>query len=188
MRHVFRGQPTVRSVSYEYSNRDQVWEALTDFIFFVIPLFSWKKLKNKFDRIVFMKAGRAASTAQVNKRCPVCSSLPNNPTVSSCEHVYCYYCLMERVMEDSSAPCLLCDSTLSEGCEPAPIVDLGWRISFEWLKHNEDILCFYIWPLLKESENQIRMSTRFWSCPLHQYSTLFGGIIVAYSQSGHWLE
>ena len=125
MRHVFRGQPTVRSVSYEYSNRDQVWEALTDFIFFLIPLFSWKKLKNKFDRVVFMKVGRAAATAQVNKRCPVCSSLPNNPTVSSCEHVYCYYCLMERVMEDSSAPCLLCDSTLSEDCEPAPIVDLG---------------------------------------------------------------
>ena len=102
----------IQQVSHTYLTREILWHGFSEFVFFILPhlnLFSlWNWLR---------KAGKI-KTASDNKLCAFCKDLPTLPHLSSCGHLYCYYCLQANLQADSSYPCCVCNEVV-HSCTPA---------------------------------------------------------------------
>lgn len=106
---------TNRLVNYEFQNRQLVWNALTEFLYFVIPLINIKKLVR---RVLRPQTKTSAKSLQfLSKRlCAICFEQDStiaakgitNPYTAGCPHTYCYVCLSLRLAEDPEFRCLRC--------------------------------------------------------------------------------
>lgn len=125
------------SVNYEFQNRQLVWNVMTEFLVFILPLLQLKKLRQMSKKLLnpykktqetgdFVSPFATLPTSQ----CPIChykkdravmagekkmnsvSCMVTNPYVTNCGHIYCYVCIASafNAMETSEdyEKCLRC--------------------------------------------------------------------------------
>ncbi|KAI9341541.1 Pex12 amino terminal region-domain-containing protein [Zopfochytrium polystomum] len=117
MRLVYKRRELSRQISYEYMNRQLVWNAFTEFLMFLIPVINLPRLRRSLQRV--FSVGRSSDLANLPANvCAICVSENREPAVvkipyaTNCGHVYCYYCIRSNVLADSSYACLRCGETV----------------------------------------------------------------------------
>lgn len=102
---------TARLVNYEFQNRQLVWNALTEFLLFIMPLVDVKRVHRYFlswFRPIDDASKENASTLP-DKQCAICDELITVPSAGECGHVYCYVCLRLKLSESQGKwHCLRC--------------------------------------------------------------------------------
>ncbi|KAI3773359.1 hypothetical protein L1987_47886 [Smallanthus sonchifolius] len=95
-----------RAVSFEYMNRQLVWNEFSEMLLLLLPILNSASVKSLFRP--FSKDKSSGSTGD-DTLCPVCQ---NNPTITyvalPCQHRYCYYCLRTRCAATTSFRCSRC--------------------------------------------------------------------------------
>ncbi|GAA5987632.1 hypothetical protein JCM11641_001174 [Rhodosporidiobolus odoratus] len=61
MRLVYARRSFVPNVSFEYLNRQLVWEAFTEFLLFILPLINLRRLRLRLSKAVFSRAARSGA-------------------------------------------------------------------------------------------------------------------------------
>ena len=126
-RLVYKEPDMLRVISFEYLNRQLVWQELSDLALFLLPLINAPRL-HRLATGLFSKyivpagglfgmgegvggAGGVDNRAAAGARCTACAShTPTLPyAVQPCGHVYCYYCVRARCEADRNFKCLACD-------------------------------------------------------------------------------
>lgn len=113
------------SVNYEFQNRQLVWNVMTEFLVFILPLLQLSKMKRMAAHLIKLSS-RGDSSQERDKivitaytklplsQCAVCHEQEDyltrmsgaktkaptytitNPYVTNCGHIYCYVCLAGR--------------------------------------------------------------------------------------------
>ncbi|KAF1789396.1 Zinc finger, RING-type, conserved site [Phytophthora cactorum] len=94
-----------RSINFEYMTRQLLWEGLMEFGNFVLPFLTWSSSRTSaaFQGISSVADARSS-------QCSLCSiSPPQTPYITSCKHVYCYYCLQTAVATEDELRVLLAE-------------------------------------------------------------------------------
>ncbi|XP_057520437.1 peroxisome biogenesis protein 2 isoform X2 [Amaranthus tricolor] len=106
------GSPNMnRSVSFEYMNRQLVWNEFSEMLLLLLPLLNSSSFKNLFRS--FSKDKSSDSTADENS-CPICRGSPSIPFIAlPCRHRYCYYCLRTRCSATPSFRCVRCSEPVT---------------------------------------------------------------------------
>ncbi|KAM9904244.1 hypothetical protein OXX79_002874 [Metschnikowia pulcherrima] len=108
------------NVNYEFQNRQLVWNVLTEFLVFILPLLQLRKLRRLVRNLMPTRSndkrhyGYSETPVTTNftslpvSQCAMCIESVNarglnaattyvtNPFVTNCDHVYCYVCLATR--------------------------------------------------------------------------------------------
>ena len=72
---------------------------LQEFMFFLLPLINFRKLKNFLVRNLWRTASSETAASRQRsedayKECVVCADWPTHPQgIVNCPHVFCYFCL-----------------------------------------------------------------------------------------------
>jgi len=105
------GSPNMnRAVSFEYMNRQLVWNEFSEMLLLLLPLLNSSSVK-KF-LLPFSKDKSAGSSGD-EADCPICRSSPSIPFIAlPCQHRYCYYCLRTRCSATSSYRCPRCNEVV----------------------------------------------------------------------------
>eukprot|EP00913_Durusdinium_trenchii_P031025 g29057.t1 len=111
--------PTARrQVAFEYMNRVMIWNGLSEFLLTVLPLMNLSRLRRSVRRFL-PKAWPVAGGSS----CGFCGSVPTLPTQASCNHVFCYYCVASKFMENSKVlPCPRCGERI-DSLRPRPLTE-----------------------------------------------------------------
>lgn len=101
------GSPNMnRSVSFEYMNRQLVWNEFSEMLLLLLPLLNSSSIKNLLNP--FSKNNPSKSSEDDNV-CPICRTAPTISFMAlPCQHRYCYYCLRTRCEAVSSFRCSRC--------------------------------------------------------------------------------
>lgn len=101
-----------RQISFEFMNRQIVWQTFSEFLLFILPLLNIGALKKLFIRHIW---GPKRKNLPIDT-CPVCLKSPvNTPHVPDCcGHIYCYYCIRSAMEEDSKFTCFCCGKKVNE--------------------------------------------------------------------------
>ncbi|KAL6452275.1 PEX2 Peroxisomal biogenesis factor 2 [Candida maltosa Xu316] len=112
------------NVNYEFQNRQLVWNVMTEFLVFILPLLQLKKM-GRMARKLLGKSGNAFEVQSGNQpvltpytnlpasECAICHDTNNqaaasggrvfpsagpvtNPYITNCGHIYCYVCISTR--------------------------------------------------------------------------------------------
>ncbi|KAI4324751.1 hypothetical protein MLD38_030208 [Melastoma candidum] len=95
-----------RAVSFEYMNRQLVWNEFSEMLLLLLPLLNSSTLKNLLRP--FSK-DKDKDSAVDGSACPVCQNNPSIPFLAiPCGHRYCYYCLRTRCAAAPSFRCPRC--------------------------------------------------------------------------------
>ncbi|KAL3668205.1 hypothetical protein V7S43_007066 [Phytophthora oleae] len=82
-----------RSINFEYMTRQLLWDGLMEFGNFMLPFLTWSSLRTSA-----ALQGRSSALDARSSQCCLCGiSPPQTPYITSCKHVYCYYCLQTAV-------------------------------------------------------------------------------------------
>jgi len=109
-RLVYESPNMNRAVSFEYMNRQLVWNEFSEMLLLLLPLLNSSSVK-KF-LLPFSKDNSAGSSGD-EADCPICRSSPSIPFVAlPCQHRYCYYCLRTRCSATSSYRCPRCNEVV----------------------------------------------------------------------------
>lgn len=102
------GSPNMnRAVSFEYMNRQLVWNEFSEMLLLLLPLLNSASVKKLL--LPFSK-DESADSADDSTTCPICQSIQNIPFIAlPCKHRYCYYCLRTRCAASSSYRCARCN-------------------------------------------------------------------------------
>uniref|UniRef100_A0A1X7V2J8 Uncharacterized protein n=1 Tax=Amphimedon queenslandica TaxID=400682 RepID=A0A1X7V2J8_AMPQE len=92
----------LRELSYDYMNREIIWFGFSEFLFSVLPLLNLQSLKNSYNKILHSLVGDR-ETAVAPNVCVYCNGAPVLPQVSTCRHLFCYYCIAANVLAYSLA-------------------------------------------------------------------------------------
>ncbi|CAM0911271.1 unnamed protein product [Alopecurus aequalis] len=105
------GSPNMnRAVSFEYMNRQLVWNEFSEMLLLLLPLLNSSSVK-KF--LLPFSKDKSASSSGDEANCPICVSSPSIPFVAlPCQHRYCYYCLRTRCAATSSYRCARCNEVV----------------------------------------------------------------------------
>ncbi|KAK8955271.1 Peroxisome biogenesis protein 2 [Platanthera guangdongensis] len=106
------GSPNMnRAVSFEYMNRQLVWNEFSEMLLLLLPLLNSSSIK-KF-LLPFSKDKLSGSSGDESE-CPICHTNPTIPFVAlPCQHRYCYYCLRTRCTSVSSYRCARCNEPVA---------------------------------------------------------------------------
>ncbi|XP_073318191.1 peroxisome biogenesis protein 2 [Primulina huaijiensis] len=106
-RLVYESPHMNRSVSFEYMNRQLVWNEFSEMLLLLLPLLNSSSVKN-FLR-PFSK-DKSSSSERDEALCPICQTTPTTPFLAlPCQHRYCYYCLRTRCSASSAFRCSRCN-------------------------------------------------------------------------------
>ncbi|GMP61886.1 hypothetical protein CsSME_00024178 [Camellia sinensis var. sinensis] len=102
------GSPNMnRAVSFEYMNRQLVWNEFSEMLLLLLPLLnssSIKKFLHPFSK------DKSSNSGVDDAVCPICLASPNIPFLAlPCQHSYCYYCLRSRCSAAPSFRCSRCN-------------------------------------------------------------------------------
>uniref|UniRef100_A0A1X7V1V3 RING-type E3 ubiquitin transferase (cysteine targeting) n=1 Tax=Amphimedon queenslandica TaxID=400682 RepID=A0A1X7V1V3_AMPQE len=103
----------LRELSYDYMNREIIWFGFSEFLFSVLPLLNLQSLKNSYNKILHSLVGDR-ETAVAPNVCVYCNGVPVLPQVSTCRHLFCYYCIAANVLADSNFPCPVCNERVTD--------------------------------------------------------------------------
>ncbi|ESQ27010.1 hypothetical protein EUTSA_v10018845mg [Eutrema salsugineum] len=96
-----------RSVSFEYMNRQLVWNEFSEMLLLLLPLLNSSAVKNILSP--FTK-DKSSSNKADTVTCPICQVDPAIPFIAlPCQHRYCYYCIRTRCASAASFRCLRCN-------------------------------------------------------------------------------
>ncbi|KAK1312085.1 Peroxisome biogenesis protein 2 [Acorus calamus] len=96
-----------RAVSFEYMNRQLVWNEFSEMLLVLLPLLNSSSIK-KF-LLPFSKDKSPGSSGD-DTACPICLANPTIPFVAvPCQHRYCYYCLRTRCAATPQFRCARCN-------------------------------------------------------------------------------
>lgn len=138
MRYVPITRTFSRQVNFEFQNRQLVWNALTEFLLFTLPLINLPRIKRKLSSLLRSSPSNSEEQGELSflpeKVCAICyktdtgetansSTSVTNPYQGECGHIYCYVCLQTKILEDpeSGWPCLLCSRTIKKA---TPFIDV----------------------------------------------------------------
>ncbi|CAH0477768.1 unnamed protein product [Peronospora belbahrii] len=94
-----------RLINFEYMTRQLLWNGLMDFGNFFLPLLTWSCLRTS----AALQGKLPTAASNRSSQCCLCGiSPPQTPYITSCKHVYCYYCLQTAVAMDDDYPCVAC--------------------------------------------------------------------------------
>ncbi|KAL1918391.1 uncharacterized protein VTP21DRAFT_3051 [Calcarisporiella thermophila] len=125
MRLVYSQRNMTRQVSFEFLNRQLVWHAFTEFLLFIMPLINLERLKVKLSRRVFPRSLAAVSrhTNLPEQICAICHEespdrgvnecRAHNPYITNCGHIYCYWCIKNKLAIDDEWECRRCGKPVS---------------------------------------------------------------------------
>ncbi|CAI0423221.1 unnamed protein product [Linum tenue] len=102
------GNPNMnRAVSFEYMNRQLVWNEFSEMLLLLLPLLNSSSFKSLFSP--FSK-NKSSSSKSDDGSCPICQATPTIPFLAHpCQHRYCYYCLRTRCSAAPSFRCPKCN-------------------------------------------------------------------------------
>lgn len=102
------GSPNMnRAVSFEYMNRQLVWNEFSEMLLLLLPLLNSSSIKSILRP--FSK-DKSSSSAEDDTACPICQASPTIPFLAlPCQHRYCYYCLRTRCAAAASFRCSRCN-------------------------------------------------------------------------------
>ncbi|KAM7255554.1 hypothetical protein ACFE04_008452 [Oxalis oulophora] len=102
------GTPNMnRAVSFEYMNRQLVWNEFSEMLLLLLPLLNSSTVKSLLRP--FSK-DKSSSSEEDNATCPICHENPTIPFLAlPCQHRYCYYCLRTRCAAAQSFRCTRCN-------------------------------------------------------------------------------
>ncbi|XP_013407469.1 peroxisome biogenesis factor 2 [Lingula anatina] len=127
---VFPRMQEARQVSFDYMSRELLWHGFAEFLFFMLPLINFRKIKNAALRLLLRPSSPGEPCGQPRcpadyKECAICGHWPNNPHQLGCRHVFCYYCIQSNVMADQSYSCPVCGQCVEEesGIQPVRMED-----------------------------------------------------------------
>ncbi|GAV62136.1 zf-C3HC4 domain-containing protein/Pex2_Pex12 domain-containing protein [Cephalotus follicularis] len=105
------GSPNMnRAVSFEYMNRQLVWNEFSEMLLLLLPLLNSSTVKKFLSP--FSKDKSSGSTAD-DTACPICQASPTIPFLAlPCQHRYCYYCLRTRCAAALSFRCSRCQEPI----------------------------------------------------------------------------
>ena len=103
----------LRELSYDYMNREIIWFGFSEFLFSVLPLLNLQSLKNSYNKVLHSLVGDSETAVPPNV-CVYCNSVPVLPQVSTCRHLFCYYCISANVLADSNFPCPVCNERVTD--------------------------------------------------------------------------
>ncbi|KAL1760634.1 SNF2 family N-terminal domain-containing protein [Schizophyllum commune] len=66
------------------------------------------------------------------EECPICFTIPNDPRITSCAHMFCLPCITEVISRDPKCPMDRRPLTLGDLIEPAPPMDLTQALVSEF--------------------------------------------------------
>ncbi|TYZ63725.1 hypothetical protein PybrP1_003694 [[Pythium] brassicae (nom. inval.)] len=91
---------TPRSINFEYMTRQLLWDGLMEFGNFALPFLTWSRSRAT-SSLRGSAAHSSSSSSGSRSQCSLCGSAPaQTPYITSCKHVYCYYCLQTAVTGD----------------------------------------------------------------------------------------
>ncbi|XP_010539489.1 PREDICTED: peroxisome biogenesis protein 2 [Tarenaya hassleriana] len=106
-RLVYRSPHMNRSVSFEYMNRQLVWNEFSEMLLLLLPLLNSSAVKNILSP--FSK-DKSSNSKEDTVTCPICRVDPATPFLAlPCQHRYCYYCIRTRCASAASFRCLRCN-------------------------------------------------------------------------------
>ncbi|CAH2068029.1 unnamed protein product [Thlaspi arvense] len=106
-RLVYRSPHMNRSVSFEYMNRQLVWNEFSEMLLLLLPLLNSSAVKNILSPFAKDKSSGNKEDAVT---CPICQVDPAIPFIAlPCQHRYCYYCIRTRCASAASFRCLRCN-------------------------------------------------------------------------------
>ncbi|XP_013091719.2 peroxisome biogenesis factor 2-like [Biomphalaria glabrata] len=113
IRAKFPQQQGLRQVGFEFMTRELMWHGFSEFLFFLLPLINFQRIKNTLNRWV---RGQSSSTkGHLQQRthtdltsCAICEDWPVMPREIGCRHVFCYYCIQANFLADPNFTCPLC--------------------------------------------------------------------------------
>jgi peroxin-2 len=110
IRLLYRRPSIARKISFEYMNRQLVWNGFTEFMQFIVPMLELHRARHYLTRVTrhWWSNYSAPRTVTESSACVVCGAVPQMAHSSKCGHVGCYYCLQLLLLEDSKAPCPGC--------------------------------------------------------------------------------
>ncbi|KAL2462663.1 Peroxisome biogenesis protein 2 [Forsythia ovata] len=102
------GSPNMnRAVSFEYMNRQLVWNEFSEMLLLLLPLLNSSSVKNFLRPFSKDKSSNSAGDEAL---CPICQATPTTPFLAlPCQHRYCYYCLRTRCSGSLSFRCSRCN-------------------------------------------------------------------------------
>eukprot|EP00897_Mesotaenium_endlicherianum_P008796 jgi/Mesen1/7945/ME000422S07096 len=110
-------RPTMsRAVSFEYMNRQLVWNEFSELLLLVLPLLNLGSIRrailSPFSSSSSSSSAASAAAASADDACPICQARPvNTPYVASpCAHTFCYYCIRTRSLADPAYKCPACNA------------------------------------------------------------------------------
>lgn len=129
------------NISFEFQNRQLIWNTFLEFILFILPIFQKSKFQSQFNRLLNFRNTQPPESSALKynhlkeKQCAICFEnnankihdyLITNPYVTNCNHIYCYICLLTKLENAKNFgeqwKCLRC-GTKVEYCEPYDNVD-----------------------------------------------------------------
>ena len=105
---------------FDILNRQVIWQAFTEFFMFAAPFFRFQKLRKLFSKFIFSLFQTSNHDKLPDDVCVICheSGYPRTqiqqPRLTNCGHMYCYYCLVSQLMADPSYSCPRCGMTVTE--------------------------------------------------------------------------
>ncbi|ONK69078.1 uncharacterized protein A4U43_C05F19060 [Asparagus officinalis] len=106
------GSPNMnRAVSFEYMNRQLVWNEFSEMLLLLLPLLNSSSMR-KF--LLPFSKDKSNGSLKDETVCPICHANPTIPFVAlPCRHRYCYYCLRTRCVATSSYRCARCNEAVT---------------------------------------------------------------------------
>ncbi|KAJ3671926.1 hypothetical protein LUZ60_008005 [Juncus effusus] len=106
-RLVYESPNMNRSVSFEYMNRQLVWNEFSEMLLLLLPLLNSLSVKKFFSPFSKEKSNGESSD---ETECPICNSIPTIPFLAlPCQHRYCYYCIRTRSEAVNLYRCARCN-------------------------------------------------------------------------------
>jgi peroxin-2 len=112
MRLVYASQYMDRSVSFDFMNRELVWNSFAEMLLFLLPLINFDRVKRWFSGY-----GTRNLVDPYNKTpfdCPICTHSISVPYVTDCGHYYDYWCVHSMLWQEGSFPCYKCGKNVSQ--------------------------------------------------------------------------
>ncbi|CAA7402763.1 unnamed protein product [Spirodela intermedia] len=96
-----------RAVSFEYMNRQLVWNEFSEMLLLLLPLLNSSSIR-KF--LLPFSKDKSSSSSDDDLACPICQLNPTIPFLAlPCQHRFCYYCLRTRCAASSVFRCPRCN-------------------------------------------------------------------------------
>uniref|UniRef100_A0A1B0CUH2 RING-type E3 ubiquitin transferase (cysteine targeting) n=1 Tax=Lutzomyia longipalpis TaxID=7200 RepID=A0A1B0CUH2_LUTLO len=102
-----------RTIGYFHMTRELLWAGFIEFIGNILPFVNYHKLKRRLQGVFGEKTtiNRKKMNLSDKTLCVFCNERPTLPQeITSCCHIYCYYCLRGNLDADPDFKCTLCGS------------------------------------------------------------------------------